>query len=64
METAICALALRDGWIPPTLHHVTPDAACALDVVPNVGRAANLRVALNNAFGFGGANSSLVLRAI
>jgi 3-oxoacyl-[acyl-carrier-protein] synthase II len=64
METAICALALRDGWIPPTLNHRTPDPACALDVVPNFGRDARLRVVLNNGFGFGGANSSLVLRAI
>jgi 3-oxoacyl-[acyl-carrier-protein] synthase II len=64
METAICALALRDDWIPPTLHYRTPDAACAIDVVPNFGRDAKLRVVMNNAFGFGGANSSLVLRAI
>ncbi len=61
METAICALALQDQWIPPTLHHVTPDPACDLDVVPNVGRDARLRRVMNNAFGFGGINSSLVL---
>jgi 3-oxoacyl-[acyl-carrier-protein] synthase II len=64
METAICAMALREQWIPPTLHHRTPDPACNLDVVPNAGRVSKLRVAMNNAFGFGGANSSLVLRAI
>jgi 3-oxoacyl-[acyl-carrier-protein] synthase II len=63
METAICALALHEQWLPPTLHHRTPDPACALDVVPNVGRAAKLEVAINNAFGFGGANSCVVLRA-
>ena len=61
IETAICALALHEGFIPPTLHYRTPDPACDLDVVPNVGREQKLRVALNNAFGFGGINSVLVL---
>ncbi|HEX8297005.1 MAG TPA: beta-ketoacyl-[acyl-carrier-protein] synthase family protein [Chthoniobacteraceae bacterium] len=61
METAICALALHEGYLPPTLHHRTPDPACDLDVVPNVGREKPLRVALNNAFGFGGINSVLAL---
>ena len=61
METAICALALRDQWLPPTLHHRTPDPACEIDIVPNTGRAHSFRHAMNNAFGFGGANCSLVL---
>lgn len=61
METAICALALQDQWLPPTLHHVTPDPVCDLDIVPNVGRAAAIRVAVNNAFGFGGINSTIVM---
>ncbi len=61
METAICALALRDQWLPPTLHHTTPDPACDLDIIPNIGRPAEIRAAMNNAFGFGGINSSLVL---
>lgn len=61
METAICALALRDQWLPPTLHHRTPDPACDIDIVPNTGRAHTFRRAMNNAFGFGGINSSIVL---
>lgn len=61
METAICALALQDQWLPPTLHHVTPDPACDVDIVPNVGREAPLRYVMNNAFGFGGINATLVL---
>jgi 3-oxoacyl-[acyl-carrier-protein] synthase II len=61
METAICALALTDQWLPPTLHHRTPDPDCAIDVIPNTGRPATLRHAINNAFGFGGINASLVL---
>ncbi len=64
IETAICALALRDGFLPPTLHHRTPDPACDLDIVPNVGRAQPLRAALNNAFGFGGINSVLALSRV
>ena len=63
METAICALALHDGWLPPTLHHRTTDPACALDVIPNTGRPAPIRYAMNNAFGFGGINAVLVLGA-
>jgi 3-oxoacyl-[acyl-carrier-protein] synthase II len=61
IETAICALAIHEGYIPPTLHYRTPDPACDLDIVPNVGRDQKLRVVLNNAFGFGGINSVLVL---
>jgi 3-oxoacyl-[acyl-carrier-protein] synthase II len=61
IETALCALALHESFIPPTLHHRTSDPACDLDVVPNIGRAQPLRVAMNNAFGFGGINSVLVL---
>jgi 3-oxoacyl-[acyl-carrier-protein] synthase II len=61
METAICALALAEDFLPPTLHYRTPDPACDLDMVPNAGRAAHLRYALNNAFGFGGINACVVL---
>jgi len=61
IETAICALALDAQWLPPTLHHRMPDPACEIDIVPNTGRAHAFRYALNNAFGFGGVNSSLAL---
>lgn len=61
METAICALALEAGWIPPTLNHGEPDPACNLDVVPNHGRPATLNYILSNSFGFGGINSCLIL---
>jgi 3-oxoacyl-[acyl-carrier-protein] synthase II len=64
METAICALALQDQWLPPTLHQRTPDPACDLDVVPNEGRGASIRYVMNNAFGFGGINATLVLGKI
>ena len=61
METILCALALDRGFLPPTLHHETPDPACNLDIVPNTGREKPLRYAMNNAFGFGGINAVLVL---
>ena len=61
METCICALAIEQGFLPPTLHYQTPDPACDLDVVPLVGRHQRVRYAMNNAFGFGGINSCVVL---
>ena len=61
METILCALALDRGFLPPTLHHQTPDPACSLDIVPNHGREKPLRYAMNNAFGFGGINAVLVI---
>lgn len=61
IESVICALALEHGYIPPTLHHRIPDPACDLDIVPNIGRPAPLRHVMNNAFGFGGINASLIL---
>ncbi len=61
IEMVICALALDQGFIPPTLHYETPDPACDLDIVPNKGREQNLRYVLNNAFGFGGINACVAL---
>lgn len=61
IESAICALAIERSYIPPTLHSGTRDPECALDIVPNVGREQPLRYVLNNAFGFGGINSCVVL---
>jgi 3-oxoacyl-[acyl-carrier-protein] synthase II len=61
MEMIICALAVDRNYLPPTLNYRTPDPACDLDVVPNVGRAQRVDVALNNAFGFGGINASVAI---
>ena len=61
IETVLCALAIEEGYLPPTLHHATPDPACDLDVIPNTGRRQPVRYAMNNAFGFGGINSCLIL---
>jgi 3-oxoacyl-[acyl-carrier-protein] synthase II len=63
IEAAICSLALRNHWIPPTVNLQTPDAACDLDYVPATGRPADLDVILSNSFGFGGINAALVMRS-
>jgi 3-oxoacyl-[acyl-carrier-protein] synthase II len=65
LEAVICALALHEQWLPPTLHLESPDpAAAGFDLVPRAGRPARLRAALNNSFGFGGINACVALRAI
>jgi 3-oxoacyl-[acyl-carrier-protein] synthase II len=63
IEAAICALALRNQWVPPTVNLQTPDAACDLDYVPSAGREANLDVVVSNSFGFGGINAAIVMRS-
>ncbi|NOK60218.1 MAG: beta-ketoacyl-[acyl-carrier-protein] synthase II [Chloroflexi bacterium AL-W] len=62
VEAIICALAIRDGYIPPTINLAQADPACDLDYVPNTMREAPIRVALSNSIGLGGHNSALVLR--
>jgi 3-oxoacyl-[acyl-carrier-protein] synthase II len=62
VEAGITALALHHGLLPPTINHETPDPACDLDVVPNQARAARVRYALSNSFGFGGTNAALLFR--
>jgi beta-ketoacyl-acyl-carrier-protein synthase II len=62
IEAIICALAILDGRIPPTINLEQPDPACDLDYVPNVTREATVDVALSNSIGLGGHNSALILR--
>src|SRR5712671_4097966 len=61
IEAALCALAIDQRWIPPTINYATPDPACDLDIVPNNGRSAELQYVMSNSFGFGGINSSIIL---
>ena len=64
LEAIFCVQAIRTGLIPPTAHLHTPDPDCDLDYVPLEARRRPVRLALSNAFGFGGHNSVLALRAI
>jgi 3-oxoacyl-[acyl-carrier-protein] synthase II len=61
LESAVTALAVRDGIVPPTINYETPDPSCDLDCVPNTARRMPIRAALNNSFGFGGTNASLLM---
>jgi len=63
MEIAACLLAMENSWIPPTLHLETPDEEFKhFDFVPGHGKEIRVDTMLNNAFGFGGINSCVVLR--
>jgi 3-oxoacyl-[acyl-carrier-protein] synthase II len=62
VEAIACLLAIRDGILPPTINLENPDPACDLDYVPNEARRQRVDVALSNSFGFGGQNTSLILR--
>lgn len=62
VELIVCALAIKEGIIPPTINYETPDPDCDLDYVPNVPRAHKIKVAMSNALGFGGHNATLVVK--
>jgi len=62
IEAAICALASRRGWLPPTINLEQPDPSCDLDYLANAGRVASPEYLLSNSFGFGGINASLLMR--
>ncbi len=63
IEAAVCALAITDQQIPATMNLREPDPECDLDYVPNVARQHKIRVAMNNAYAFGGNNSSVIFAA-
>jgi 3-oxoacyl-[acyl-carrier-protein] synthase II len=60
IETAACALAIRDSVIPPTINLENPDPECDLDYTAKVAKQKKVRIAVNNSFGFGGHNATLV----
>ena len=62
VEMAACALAMRDSVIPPTINLDNPDDECDLDFTPKVAKQKKVRVVMNNSFGFGGHNATLVAR--
>ena len=62
LEAVACVKTITDGVIHPTINYQVPDPDCDLDYVPNQARKSDVRVALSNAFGFGGQNACLVFR--
>jgi 3-oxoacyl-[acyl-carrier-protein] synthase II len=64
VEMAACVMAMRDGVLPPTINLDNPDPECDLDYVPNKAREKKVKIAISNSFGFGGHNSSLLIKAI
>ena len=62
LEALAAIVALRDGFLPPTVNYTVPDPACDLDVVPNTAREADIEYALSNSFAFGGLNAVLAFR--
>jgi 3-oxoacyl-[acyl-carrier-protein] synthase II len=64
IETVACALAIRDSVIPPTINLENPDLECDLDYTPKVAKQKKVRIAVNNSFGFGGHNATLVVAAL
>ena len=62
IEAIVCALAIRDGYIPATINYQNPDPDCDLDIVPNKGREQEVNYAMSNSLGFGGHNATVVFK--
>jgi 3-oxoacyl-(acyl-carrier-protein) synthase len=60
LESAIAAMVVKTGILPPTINYENPDPECDLDYVPNKARTIEVRHVLSNSFGFGGTNATLV----
>src|SRR6266487_496691 len=64
VEMTICALALRHDVVPPTINLEKPDPECDLDYVPNAAREMRVDAIVNNSFGFGGHNATVIARKL
>jgi len=64
LEGMVCALAIRDNFIPPTINLEEPDPECDLDYTPLRARETQVDVALSNSIGLGGHNSCVILKRV
>ena len=64
VEAIVCSKAIKEGFVPATINYKVPDEECDLDVVPNTGRKIEIKYAMSNSLGFGGHNSSILLKKI
>jgi 3-oxoacyl-[acyl-carrier-protein] synthase II len=62
VEMVVCSKAIQTGIVPPTINYAVPDPECDLDCVPNTARQMKVEAVLNNSFGFGGHNASILAR--
>ena len=62
VEAIVCAKAIEENIVPPTIGYKVPDEECDLDIVPNEARKMEVNVAMSNSLGFGGHNSSIILK--
>jgi 3-oxoacyl-[acyl-carrier-protein] synthase II len=62
VETAVCALAIKNNIVPPTTNYENPDPDCDLDYVPNKAREMQVNACVNNSLGFGGHNATLIVK--
>ena len=62
VEMTACILAMQHNLVPPTINYEVPDPQCDLDFAPNQAREMDVNAVINNSFGFGGHNSSIVAR--
>ena len=62
VEMIVCAKSIQTDTIPPTINYEFPDPECDLDYVPNTARQTQIKAVVNNSFGFGGHNATLIAR--
>jgi 3-oxoacyl-[acyl-carrier-protein] synthase II len=62
VEATWVTLAVHEGLLPPTINYEVADPECDLDDVPNEARKSDVRIAVNNSFGFGGHNACVVFK--